>query len=188
MHESAFEPFVDAFAERARALRIGDGMRPETEMGPVATARRLEAIEELISDAVARGANLHAGGERLEREGYFLPLGVLGNVPSDSRIMNDEPFGQVAVINPYRDLDEAIAQANALPYGLAAYAFTNNAAQAHRLTQGLECGNLGINQFVASTAESPLGGINDSGFGREGGVEGLLHYTYAKNVSHKFEH
>lgn len=187
VHERQFEAFVDAFAQRARDLRTGDGMDPETEMGPVTTARRLDAIEGLISDAVGRGAQLHAGGGRIDRQGHFLPLSVLSNTAPDSRIMHDEPFGPVAVINPYRDLDEAIAQANALPYGLAAYAFTNNAATAHRLTEGLECGNLGINQFVASTAESPLGGMKDSGYGREGGAEGLLHYTYAKNVSHKFD-
>jgi acyl-CoA reductase-like NAD-dependent aldehyde dehydrogenase len=152
-----------------------------------------EDIDERFLIAQTRIANdethdrfntLLAGGERLGNHGYYFPLTVLADVPDDARAMREEPFGPLALINPVSPLDEAIEKANALPYGLAAYAFTRSARNADQLAEGVEVGNLSINILVASIAEIPFGGIKESGYGREGGTEGLSHYTVVKNVSH----
>jgi succinate-semialdehyde dehydrogenase/glutarate-semialdehyde dehydrogenase len=153
-------------------------------MGPLANDRRLAAMETLVADATKKGARLVAGGSRIGNRGYFYPLTVLADVPADARAMNEEPFGPLALLSPVKTLDEAIERANALPYGLAAYAFTRSARNADALAEGVEAGNLSINHFVASSAETPFGGVKDSGYGREGGTEGLNGYTVAKNVSH----
>ncbi len=186
VHESHYETFAKTFAEGAAKLTIGNGMDPSTQLGPLANPRRVEAMERLVSDAKARGARVLAGGQRIGNRGYYYPLTVLADVPNDALAMNEEPFGPLALVNPVRNLDEAIARANALPFGLAAYAFTRSADNVQRMTDDLETGNLTINHFVASTAETPFGGVKDSGYGREGGTEGLACYTVAKNVSHKF--
>lgn len=186
VQEKNFETFAKTFAEGAAALKIGNGMDPTTQLGPLANPRRVEAMERLVGDARKRGARVLAGGERIGNRGYFYPLTVLADVPEDALAMNEEPFGPLALINPVRDLDEAIAKANALPFGLAAYAFTNSADNVQRISNDVETGNLTINHFVASTAETPFGGVKDSGYGREGGTEGLGCYTVTKNVSHKF--
>jgi succinate-semialdehyde dehydrogenase/glutarate-semialdehyde dehydrogenase len=138
----------------------------------------------MIADARAKGARLLAGGSRIGNRGYYFPLTVLADLPDDARAMHEEPFGPLALVNPVKSLDEAIEKANALPYGLAAYAFTRSARNADRLAEGVEAGNLSINNFVASIAETPFGGVKESGYGREGGTEGLQHYTVVKNVSH----
>ena len=186
VHESRYETFAKTFAERAAQLKIGSGMDPLTQLGPLANIRRIEAMERLVSDAKSRGARVLAGGQRIGNRGYYYPLTVLADVPDDALAMKEEPFGPLALINPVRDLDEAIAKANSLPFGLAAYAFTQSADNVQRLSNDVETGNLTINHFVASTAETPFGGVKDSGYGREGGTEGLSCYTVVKNVSHKF--
>ncbi|WP_246664448.1 aldehyde dehydrogenase family protein [Tardiphaga sp. P9-11] len=178
--------FARSFAEGAAKLKIGNGMDPSTQLGPLANGRRIAAMERLVSDARDRGARVLAGGQRINNRGYFYPLTVLADVPDDALAMNEEPFGPLALINPVRDLDEAITRANALPFGLAAYAFTTSADNVQRISNDVETGNLTINHFVASTAETPFGGVKDSGYGREGGTEGLACYTVTKNVSHKF--
>jgi succinate-semialdehyde dehydrogenase/glutarate-semialdehyde dehydrogenase len=185
VQESIYENFAQAFAEKASQLKVGDGMDPSMQMGPLANSRRIDAMEMLVADAKAKGARVLAGGSRLGNRGYFFPLTVLADVPDDARAMNEEPFGPLALVNPVRSLDEAIEKANSLPFGLAAYAFTRSAQNAHRLADDIEAGNLSINHFVASVAETPFGGVKDSGYGREGGTEGLQCYTVAKNVSHK---
>jgi succinate-semialdehyde dehydrogenase/glutarate-semialdehyde dehydrogenase len=139
----------------------------------------------MVQDATAAGARLVAGGQRPEGPGFYYPLTVLADVPDAARAMQDEPFGPLMLIQPFTELDDAIARANALPFGLAAYAFTDSAAAADQLSAELACGNLSINHFVASLAETPFGGVKDSGYGREGGVEGLDAYTTAKNISHR---
>ncbi|MBR0967075.1 NAD-dependent succinate-semialdehyde dehydrogenase [Bradyrhizobium diazoefficiens] len=186
VQEKHYEIFAKSFAEGAAKLKIGNGMDPSTQLGPLANVRRVEAMERLVSDAKDRGARVLAGGQRIGNRGYYYPLTVLADVPDDALAMNEEPFGPLALVNPVRDLDEAIARANALPFGLAAYAFTNSADNVQRISNDLETGNLSINHFVASTAETPFGGMKDSGYGREGGTEGLACYTVTKNVSHKF--
>ena len=185
VHERLYDAFARTFAEAASSMKIGKGLDPETRIGPLANIRRVEAMERLVQDAAARGARVLAGGQRLGNRGYFFPLTVLSDVPDDALAMIEEPFGPLALINPVRDLSEAIAKSNALPFGLAAYAFTRSAANVQRLSQEVETGNLTINHFVASTAETPFGGVKDSGYGREGGIEGLSFYTVSKNVSHK---
>lgn len=185
VHERLYDTFTRTFAETASLMKIGNGLDPETKIGPLANARRVEAMERLVQDAAARGARVLSGGQRLGNRGYFFPLTVLADVPDDALAMIEEPFGPLALINPVRDLSEAIAKANALPFGLAAYAFTRSAANVQRLSQEVDTGNLTINHFVASTPETPFGGVKDSGYGREGGTEGLSYYTVSKNVSHK---
>jgi succinate-semialdehyde dehydrogenase/glutarate-semialdehyde dehydrogenase len=186
VHEKNYEIFAKSLAEGAAKLKIGNGMDPSTQLGPLANGRRIEAMERLVSDATARGARVLAGGQRVGNRGYYFPLTVLADVPDDALAMNEEPFGPLALVNPVRDLDEGIAKANALPFGLAAYAFTKSADNVQRISNDVETGNLTINHFVASTAETPFGGVKDSGYGREGGTEGLACYTVTKNVSHKF--
>jgi succinate-semialdehyde dehydrogenase/glutarate-semialdehyde dehydrogenase len=185
VQESLYKDFVNAFAERARQIRVGDGFDTSTQMGPVANIRRVQALQSLAQDAKEKGARVLAGGERLQRRGYFFPLTALADVPDDARAMREEPFGPLALINPFGSLDEAIEKANALPFGLAAYAFTHSARNVDRLTEGVEAGNLSINTLEASVAETPFGGVKDSGYGREGGEEGLAHYTVVKTVSHR---
>ena len=180
-----FEAFTKAFADKANSIVVGDGMKPETQMGPVANDRRLEAMSQLVEDAVAKGAELRAGGHRIGNQGYFFEPTVLANVPDDAKVMDEEPFGPIAIINPVSSLDEGIEQANRLPYGLAAYGFTHSAANADRMMEEVETGNLSINTLEASLPETPFGGVKWSGYGREGGEEGLHNYTVVKNVSHK---
>ncbi|MBW6396645.1 NAD-dependent succinate-semialdehyde dehydrogenase [Roseomonas sp. HJA6] len=182
--DAVHDRFADAFGETARAVRVGDGLDPATQMGPVANPRRLEAMQRLVADAVARGARVLAGGERIGNRGCLFPLTVLADVPDDALAMHEEPFGPLALISRTRDLGEAIAKANALPFGLAGYAFTHSAPRVERLSEELEVGNLSINHLVASVPETPFGGVKDSGYGREGGSEGLACYTVTKNVSH----
>ncbi|WP_171125485.1 MULTISPECIES: NAD-dependent succinate-semialdehyde dehydrogenase [unclassified Ruegeria] len=183
-HESIFEDYAAAFATRAKATVVGDGRQDGVEMGPTANARRIPALAELVDDAVVKGGTLVTGGARLGNTGYFFEPTVLMNVPDTARIMQEEPFGPVAVINPVASLDEAIEQANAVPYGLAGYAFTNRADYIDRLVDEVEVGNLSINTLEASMPETPFGGVKSSGYGREGGTEGLENYMTVKNVWH----
>lgn len=185
VHEKVYKSFTEAFIERARAVRVGNGLEEGVEMGPVANHRRVEAMEVLVADAVSKGAKLLLGGERPRNSGYFYPPTILAELPDDARVMREEPFGPLAVINPVSSLEEAIEKANGVPFGLAAYAFTNSAANVDQITDDLEAGNVSINTLEASVAETPFGGVKESGFGREGGIEGILHYMVAKNVSHR---
>ncbi|MBM3650623.1 MAG: aldehyde dehydrogenase family protein, partial [Alphaproteobacteria bacterium] len=185
--DKLYKDFTEAFVEKARSVRIGNGLDDTTEMGPVANHRRIEALEALVADARASGAKVLAGGERLGNRGYFFPVTVLTEVPDDARAMREVPFGPLAIVTPVSSLDEAIAKANALPFGLAAYAFTHSARNADRLANEVECGNLSINTLEASVAETPFGGVKDSGHGREGGLESLHNYMVVKNVSHAMQ-
>ncbi|KIC45627.1 aldehyde dehydrogenase [Ruegeria sp. ANG-S4] len=184
VHQSAFDDYAARFVDRARATAVGNGMEPDVEMGPTANARRVPMLTALVEDAVAKGATLATGGSRSGETGYFFHPTVLLNVPDTARIMQEEPFGPVAVINPVASLDEAIAGANSVPYGLAGYAFTNRADYIDRLVDEVEVGNLSINTLEASMPETPFGGVKSSGYGREGGTEGLENYMTVKNVWH----
>jgi len=185
VQEAIYPKFAEAFAEKARAVKVGDGFDEANQMGPLANHRRIEAMEMFVADARQKGARLLAGGERIGNRGYYFPLTVLADVPDEARAMREEPFGPLALLSPVKSLDEAIGKANALPYGLAAYGFTRSASNADRLAEGVEVGNLSINNLVASIAETPFGGVKESGYGREGGTEGLSYYTVVKNVSHR---
>lgn len=185
VHDKIYDAFVDECTARAKQVILGDGFDPQAGMGPLANARRLDAMEEFVADAVEQGARITAGGQRVGNRGYFFPLTVLADMPDRARAMTEEPFGPLALIKRVSSIDDAIEQANSLPFGLAAYAFTNSTEYVSALTDNVECGNLSINHFTASFAETPFGGVKDSGYGREGGTEGLSCYTIAKHVSLK---
>jgi succinate-semialdehyde dehydrogenase / glutarate-semialdehyde dehydrogenase len=184
VQDAIYDRFTEAFTEQAAAMKVGNGMDPANQMGPLANERRIAAMEMLVADATAKGARVTARGSRIGNRGYYFPLTVVADIPDDARAMREEPFGPLALLSRVHSLDEAIGKANSVPYGLAAYAFTNSARNADRLAESVEVGNLAINHFVASSAETPFGGVKDSGFGREGGIEGLQCYTVVKNVSH----
>ena len=184
VHESIFEQYTRLFVRRAAETVVGNGFEPGVEMGPLANDRRPPALAAFVEDAVDRGAELLTGGNRIGDKGYFFEPTVLANVPDSARVMQEEPFGPLAVINPVASLDEGIEQSNSVPYGLAAYAYTNRADYADRLVEELEAGNVSINTLEASLPETPFGGVKYSGFGREGGTEGLHNYMIVKNVSH----
>lgn len=181
VQEGIYDRFVAGFAEATKKVQMGNGLDASTIMGPLANDRRPPAIEKLVRDATDKGAKLLAGGERGEG-GYFYQPTVLADVPMTADIMTDEPFGPVALIRPFRDFDEAIAQANRLPFGLAAYAFTENARQANLVADALDTGMVGLNSFVISMPDAPFGGVKESGFGSEGGPEGLDSYYVTKAV------
>ena len=173
VHESVYERFAAGFAQRTRALAVGDGLAAGTQMGPLAHDRRPAAVESIVADATARGARVLAGGAPIGGPGYFWEPTVLVDAPRDARVLNEEPFGPLAVIAPIADLDEAIAEANRLPYGLAAYAFSHQARAVRELGERLEAGMVGLNTFAISVPESPFGGVKESGHGSEEGIEGL---------------
>jgi succinate-semialdehyde dehydrogenase/glutarate-semialdehyde dehydrogenase len=187
VHDSIYDEFLRAFTERAAATVVGDGMDPAVEMGPLANDRRIEALSGFVADAIDKGAEITTGGKAVATPGYFFEPTVLANVPDDARVMQEEPFGPLAIVNPVGSLDEAIEGANSVPYGLAAYGFTNRADYIDRMTEMVEAGNLSINTLEASVPETPFGGVKSSGYGREGGVEGLHNYMVVKNLSHSVQ-
>ena len=184
VHESIFNKYCETFVRRAADTVVGNGVAPGVEMGPLAHERRPVAVAALVEDAQAKGAEIRTGGNRLGDKGYFFEPTVLANVPENARIMQEEPFGPLAVINPISSLDEGIEMANSVPYGLAAYGFTNRADYVDRMVEGIEAGNVSINTLEASLPETPFGGVKSSGYGREGGTEGLQNYMFVKNISH----
>jgi len=183
IHEKVYDRFMARFIGHARGLKVGPGLDPETRMGPLAHARRLPAMAEFVDDANARGARIETGGSRVGDAGYFFAPTVITELPDDSRVMTLEPFGPIAPCVRFADLDEAIRRANALPYGLSSYAFTNSTRYALRLQNGLEAGNVNINHFGQALAEVPFGGVKDSGVGSEGGVETFDGYLRTKFVT-----
>ncbi|MET7982675.1 NAD-dependent succinate-semialdehyde dehydrogenase [Streptomyces sp. NPDC005281] len=184
VHESLLDDFTAEFVKAAEAVVVGDGLAEGTTMGPLANERRLRAMERLTADALRRGATLRTGGERLDRAGYFFAPTVLTGVSPEADLMREEPFGPLAPVTAFDDLDDALRTANELPYGLAAYAFTESAATAERLVRELEAGILSVNHCGGSVSEAPSGGVKESGYGREGGPEALDAYLITKRVSH----
>ncbi|MGH6625332.1 MAG: NAD-dependent succinate-semialdehyde dehydrogenase [Burkholderiaceae bacterium] len=183
VHRSIYPAFRDAFVARSLALKMGPGLEEGVQLGPLVAERRVDEMQALVDDALAHGATLLCGGQRVAGPGFFYPATVLEAAPSNARVQREEPFGPIALLDVFDELDEAIARANALPYGLAAYGFTRDIAASHRLAQGLHAGIVGINHFGISQPETPFGGVKDSGIGSESGLEGLLGYTEVKFVS-----
>ncbi|MGA0569723.1 NAD-dependent succinate-semialdehyde dehydrogenase [Variovorax sp. VNK109] len=183
VHESIANEFGAALAKQASSLKVGDGLAEGTQMGPLANPRRLTAMAEFTKDAVERGAELLSGGERIGEAGNFFQPTILANVPTDAKVFNDEPFGPMAAIQKFDTLENAIAEANRLPYGLAGYAFTRSLKNADLLARRVEVGMLWINQPALPSAELPFGGIKDSGYGSEGGPEAVDAYLNARAVS-----
>ena len=175
--------FVEGLVAATRALKVGPGLAEGTTMGPLANPRRLAAMERLVADAAQRGAEVATGGERIGSGGNFFAPTVLVNVPGDSLVFNEEPFGPIAAVRGFDTLDEALAEANRLPFGLAGYAFTGTLKTAQQITEGLQVGMLWINQPALAWPEMPFGGIKDSGYGSEGGPEALEAYLNTKSVS-----
>ncbi|RTZ45473.1 NAD-dependent succinate-semialdehyde dehydrogenase [Candidimonas sp. SYP-B2681] len=185
VHQNVYADFVSAFASAINEIKVGDGLDPATQMGPVATARRLAAMEGFVQDAKCRGARVAAGGFRVGTQGYFFAPTVLADVPLEADAMTSEPFGPLAACVSVASLDEALALSNSLSVGLAAYAFTNSLHDAERISRELDCGVLSINHFGAPGADMPFGGTKESGIGREGGLTSLDAYTVSKSVLQK---
>lgn len=181
VQEGVYDRFVAGFAEHSMQVKVGNGLEDGTVMGPLANERRPSAIEALVEDATKKGAKLLTGGAR-GNGGYFYQPTVLADVPMSADVMDNEPFGPVALMRPFKTFDEAIEQANRLPFGLAAYAFTENARQANLVADALDTGMVGLNSFVISMPDAPFGGVKESGFGSEGGPEGLDSYYVTKAV------
>ncbi|MBB3257162.1 succinate-semialdehyde dehydrogenase/glutarate-semialdehyde dehydrogenase [Paraburkholderia bannensis] len=183
IQREVYDEFVGHFVSATQALKVGDGMQPGTQVGPLANPRQIAKMEELVADAVARGAKVLAGGKRVAGEGYFFEPTVLADVPMEARVMHEEPFGPIAVMMRFDQLEDGLAEANRLPYGLSAYAFTNNARTALDVGDGLEAGMIGINQYRIVSTELPFGGLKESGIGSEGGAEGIEFYLTNKFIS-----
>jgi len=182
VQEAIHDRFVAALTERFAAVRVGDGLLSDTQMGPMANPRRPAAIADLVADAVSEGGRISTGGERIDRDGFFFRPTVLSQVPLTARIMNEEPFGPVVIASPFRTFDEAIEQANRLPYGLAAFAFTENGRRANLLGSAIEAGMIGINTTALAAPDSPFQGIKESGHGSEDGPEGLAACYVTKSI------
>ncbi|MBS0482260.1 MAG: NAD-dependent succinate-semialdehyde dehydrogenase [Proteobacteria bacterium] len=181
VQEGIYNRFVEGFAARTAGVKTGHGLDADTKMGPLANSRRPDAIASLVEDAAAKGARVMAGGHR-GSDGFFFQPTLLADVPDSADIMNNEPFGPVAVTAPFSTLEDAIAKANRLPYGLAAFAFTESLRQANMLGDGIESGMVGINTFAISVPDAPFGGVKESGFGSEGGAEGIESYLVTKAI------
>lgn len=182
VHRDRYDAFVEALSERVRALPVGNGFDERTRVGPLANPRRLEAMANLVDDAVRRGARVTAGGRHLDGPGYFWEPTVLSDVDDDCMVAKVEPFGPVAVLSSWTDVDEVVRRANRPSVGLAAYVFTENHALARQLALEIECGALAINGWQVSSPESPFGGHKDSGNGSEGGVEGTAAFQMTKYI------
>jgi succinate-semialdehyde dehydrogenase/glutarate-semialdehyde dehydrogenase len=183
VHDSVYDQFVDGFVKQAEKLNVGNGLDEGVKMGPLAHDRRLTAIEGFVADAVENGAKILTGGKRKGNKGYFFEPTVMTGVSNDARIMNEEPFGPLAPINSFSSIDEVIEEANRLNYGLAAYAYTNSAKTAQDLGAKIESGQVSINHHGLGLVDTPFGGVKDSGYGSEGGPEGLDAYMTTKLVS-----
>ncbi|GAA4034956.1 NAD-dependent succinate-semialdehyde dehydrogenase [Sphingomonas rosea] len=181
VQEGIYDAFAKGFAERTAKVKVGNGLEDGIAMGPLANERRLPAIAGLVEDARAKGARVLAGGEAGDGGFFFQPT-VLADVPNDAQAMNVEPFGPVALMRSFKTEDEALDEANRLPFGLAAFVFTENGRRANRLGDGIESGMVGINTFAISSADAPFGGVKESGSGSEGGVEGLASYQVTKAI------
>jgi len=183
VQDSAFDQFVDAFTDTMAATRVGNGLDEGVDMGALANGRRVEAIEALVADAVQQGAKLRTGGQRIGNKGHFFQPTVLTDVPLSARAMIEEPFGPVALINRFSTFDDAITEANRLPYGLGAYVYSGNAATASKAAAAIESGMVSVNHQGLGLIETPFGGVKDSGYGSEGGHEAIEAYLQYKFVT-----
>ncbi len=183
VHEKNYDRFLEVFVQTAKALKVGDGMDPSTQMGPLANARRVAAMERTVEDAVSKGAKVVTGGKRIGERGNFFEPTVLTNVSMDARIMNDEPFGPIAPVLPFKDFDSVAAEANRLPWGLAAYAYTSSLKTANAIGAAFESGMVSINHHGLALPEIHFGGVKDSGYGSEGGADAIEAYLNTKLIT-----
>jgi succinate-semialdehyde dehydrogenase/glutarate-semialdehyde dehydrogenase len=183
VQDKAYDKFVSKFIDLTKAIKVGDGMDPASKMGPLANPRRVNAMESIVLDAQEKGAKVQTGGKRIGNEGNFFEPTVLTDVPANARILHEEPFGPIATMIRFKDTDEVLTKANSLPFGLASYAFTHDSRIATRVANELDQGLVSLNHFGIALPETPFGGIKDSGYGHEGGIEGLNAYLQTKFVS-----
>ncbi|WP_137131425.1 NAD-dependent succinate-semialdehyde dehydrogenase [Rhizobium sp. FY34] len=183
IQDGVADQFIDGIVKYAESLKIGNGLEDGVTMGPLANERRIPAMEDMIQDAVSKGAILKTGGKRIGNKGHFFEPTVLVDVPTSAKMMNEEPFGPIAIVNRFSTLEDALAESNRLPFGLASYAFTGSVKTAHALSQKLEAGMLTINHNGLAIPEVPFGGIKDSGYGTEGGSEAVEAYLETRFVS-----
>jgi len=183
VQEPIYDRFLARFTEYAKSLKLGDGLEKGIGMGPLANARRIDVMEALVNDAKDRGGKIVTGGQRRGNQGYFYEPTVITDLPDDAKIMKEEPFGPLAPVVTFKTMDEVVERANSLPYGLAAYAFTGSARTANLIGDALQSGMVGVNSINVSTPETPFGGVKESGYGSEGGLEGLQAYLNTKFIS-----
>ena len=183
VQEKSYNKFLARFTEYAKGLKMGDGLEKGITLGPLANPRRLDAMETFVNDSKARGGKVVTGGSRQGNQGFFFQPTVITDVPDDSKIMTEEPFGPVAPIVTFKTFDEVVERANSLPYGLAAYAFTSSEKTATAIGDAMQSGMVGVNSVAVSTPETPFGGVKESGYGSEGGIEGLQAYLNTKFIS-----
>jgi succinate-semialdehyde dehydrogenase/glutarate-semialdehyde dehydrogenase len=182
IQKSIYPEFVERFTRGASKITVGNGLEEGVQMGPMANPRRPEAIDAFVKDAVEQGATLNTGGHRIDGPGYFFEPTVLSDVPDAARIMSEEPFGPVALLNPFDDYDDAIRKANRLPFGLAAFAFTGSADTALRVGDDIEAGMVGVNTNMIAGPDAPFQGLKESGHGSEDGPEGLEACLVTKTI------
>ena len=178
-----YAEFLDRFSRKTQELRVDSGHAEQVDMGPLANPRRVQAMDELVGDALRAGARVACGARRLDRPGNFYAPTVLYDVPVDAKAMNEEPFGPLALFRPFDELEEAIAEANRLPYGLASYVYTRSLATEAAVTEQLEAGMVAVNRVFSSTIEAPFGGIKDSGYGTEGGSYAIRNFLNEKMIT-----
>jgi len=183
VQEPVYDRFLKRFTEYANNIKLGDGLEKGSTMGPLANPRRLDAMEAIVNDSKARGGKVVTGGKRHGNQGFFFEPTVITDLPDDSKLMTEEPFGPIAPIVTFKTFDEVVERANSLPFGLAAYAFTSSSQTATMIGDAIQSGMVGVNSVMISTPETPFGGIKDSGYGHEGGIEGLEAYTNKKFIS-----
>ena len=183
VQDGIYDDFVDAFVQRASKIVVGDGLDPATQMGPLANSRRLETMEAMVDDATARGAEIATGGERIGNRGYYFQPTVIKDAPDDSLAMTEEPFGPLAPMTRFKSIEEVAERANSLEVGLAAYAVTPSLDRARSISDSLEAGMVGINSVAVASPEAPFSGVKESGYGIEGGPEGLDPYLVVKSVA-----
>lgn len=183
VQESIYPQFVEAFVAHARSLKVGNGLEDGIHMGPLANHRRMTAMAANLEDAIRHGAQLRSGGKAIAAKGNFFEPTVLAEVPNQAQAMNEEPFGPLAIINPFRSFEDAVREANRLPYGLGAYAWTRSARTANAIASAVESGMISINHVGPAIPEVPIGGVKDSGYGSEGGSEAVEQYLHTKFVS-----
>ncbi|MEW6438835.1 MAG: NAD-dependent succinate-semialdehyde dehydrogenase [Pseudomonadota bacterium] len=184
IQSGVYKTFLERFTEITAQLEVGDGLEQSSKMGPLINERRVAAVDDLVRDARNSGASVSTGGARLGNRGYFYAPTVVADADPAMRIMNEEPFGPVAVMCPFESLDEVITEANRLPFGLASYAFTRSAKNIECLSTEIEAGMLSINHLGLALPETPFGGMKESGYGSEGGTEGIESYLTTKFVTH----
>ena len=183
VQENVYNKFVDGFTEVASGLNVGNGLDDGVQMGPLVAERRLPIMDDWVADAKDHGATVTTGGERMGNQGYFYAPTIMKDVPEDARIMSEEPFGPVAPVASFKSMDDVVEKANKLEFGLASYVFTSDGKKAKAMEEAINAGMVGVNHPMVAMPETPFGGVNESGYGHEGGTEGLDCFMRTKFVT-----